>query len=95
MNSRDPRTTHAVLSEIAKAPPGRFGHSLRALWTRFLFRWAAFFGFVVSTSNCPFCGRTGCPQGIASAGIMAGIVVAVTSGVRRSANPGSQRNTRP
>ena len=76
--------THAALVETMKPPAGGFGHALRALWTRLLFRWAAYFGFIVSASNCPFCGRTGCPQGIASAGIMAGIVAAVTTGMRRS-----------
>jgi hypothetical protein len=71
-----------ALAEISKAPRGR--HSIRALCFRFAFRWAAFFGFIVSASNCPFCGRSGCPQGIASAGILAGVVVAMTNGLRRA-----------
>jgi len=90
--------TTTALAELTKEPPGRSGSSLRALWSRFLFRWAAFFGFIVSASNCPFCGRTGCPQGIASAGIMAGVVVAVTNRMCRSttqggASPGTHPRT--
>jgi len=76
--------TAARLAKIRKAIPGRFGRILRGLGTRFLIGWATFLGFIVGGSNCPFCGRVGCPQGIASAGIVAGIVVAVTNGVRRS-----------
>ena len=79
---RDLPATPAALAGLSKTPPGRL--SLRAMWTRFLFRWAAFFGFIVSASNCPFCGRPGCPQGIASAGIMAGVIVAMMNGLRRS-----------
>lgn len=65
-------------------PAGRIHLLLGLVWTRFLFRWAAFFGFIVSASNCPFCGRTGCPQGIATAGVAAGIVAALTTLGRRS-----------
>jgi hypothetical protein len=82
---------HIAEVEVTKAPVGGLGHLLKRVWTRFLFRWATYFGFIVSASNCPLCGRTGCPQGIASAGIMAGIIVAVTNGMRRSSARGSRR----
>jgi hypothetical protein len=73
--------------ETTDAPAGRLRRVLGLAWARFFFRWAGFFGFIVSASNCPLCGQAGCPQGIASAGIMAGIVAAVTCGVHRSRHP--------
>jgi len=68
------------LARIRTAPRGRVVGKLKALWTRVLFGWAVFLGVIVGASNCPFCGQTGCPQGIVSAGVLAGIVAAVTSG---------------
>ena len=56
--------------------PGLMRRMVATVWTGLLFRWAAFFGFIVSASNCPFCGRTGCPQGLATAGVAAGILAA-------------------
>ena len=64
--------------------PGRLRRRLGLVWAQFLFRWAAFFGFIVSASNCPFCGRPGCPQGIATAGVASGILVAWMSRRGRS-----------
>jgi len=67
-----------------RGPAGRIRRLLGLVWTRFLFRWGAFFGFIVSVSNCPFCGRQGCPQGIATAGVAGGVVAALTTLGRRS-----------
>jgi len=76
--------TATRLAKIRKAPGGRVVSKLKALWTRFLLGWAVFFGVMVGASNCPFCGQTGCPQGVVSVGVLAGIVAAVTSGKWRS-----------
>jgi len=46
-----PDTTHFGTT---RGPAGRIHRLLGLVWTRFLFRWAAFFGFIVSVSNCPF-----------------------------------------
>jgi len=78
-----------TVSESARGAttPGRLGHLRRRLglvWGRFFFRWAAFFGFIVSASNCPFCGLPGCPQGIATAGVASGILAAWMSRRGRS-----------
>lgn len=80
-----PDTTHFGTT---RGPAGRIHRLLGLVWTRFLFRWAAFFGFIVSVSNCPFCGRTGCPQGIATAGVAGGVVAALTTLGRRSGSRG-------
>jgi len=53
------------------------------LINRFLLPWAAYFGFFVSTSNCPCCGQPACPAGAAGMGIVAGLLAAVTGFFRR------------
>ena len=63
---------------LSPGRPGLMRRIVGMVWTGLLFRWAAFFGFIVSASNCPFCGRTGCPQGLATAGVAAGILAAFT-----------------
>ena len=79
-------------SPVAK--PGRprpIRRMLGLFWMGLLFRWAAFFGFIVSASNCPFCGRPGCPQGLATAGVAAGIL-AWFSKRRHASRPESPKN---
>ena len=68
--------TGTRLAKIRKAPRGRVVSKLKALWSRVLLGGGVFFGVIVGASNCPFCGQTGCPQGIVSAGVLAGIVAA-------------------
>jgi len=73
--------------------PGRMRRMVAMVWTGLLFRWAAFFGFIVSASNCPFCGRTGCPQGLATAGVAAGILAAFSKRRHRNGSrPESQKD---
>ena len=59
---------------------------LKLFWIGLLFRWAAFFGFIVSVSNCPFCGRPGCPQGLATAGVAASILAGFSNRRQRHAS---------
>jgi hypothetical protein len=89
---RDARVKEVSVSEagqtvVAPAGVGLLRRVLGMFWTGLLLRWAAFFGFIVSASNCPFCGRTGCPQGLATAGVAAGILAAFS---KRRHRHGSQ-----
>ena len=73
----EPAAEPDVAPAVAGAgQPGPIRRMLGLVWTGLLFRWVAFFGFIVSASNCPFCGRPGCPQGLATAGVAAGILAA-------------------
>ena len=46
-----PDTTSSVANQ---GWPGAMRRMLKLFWIGLLFRWAAFFGFIVSVSNCPF-----------------------------------------
>jgi len=81
-----PRTPSSAQPGMTPVPPRGLWGALGPAWAGFLIRWAAFFGFIVSASNCPFCGRTGCPQGIVTSGVAAGIVVALAGRKRRPAS---------
>ncbi|NLP04613.1 hypothetical protein GX411_01500 [Candidatus Fermentibacteria bacterium] len=52
-------------SQTAETPHGRRG--LRGLF-RFLGWWLGFAGLYSAFAVCPFCGRQGCPVGMASVG---------------------------
>ena len=83
----------AVPDTIPAVVDPRSPRSIRRIlglfWTGLLFRWVAFFGFIVSVSNCPFCGRPGCPQGLATAGVAAGILAGFSKGHRHGSRPES------
>ena len=95
---RDASLNGVSLSEagqivVTPASVGPLRRVLAIFWAGLLFRWAAFFGFIVSASNCPFCGRTGCPQGLATAGVAAGILAAFSKRRHRhGTRPESQKD---
>lgn len=59
---------------------------------RFMFRWSAFFGLFISTSNCPCCGQPACPKGAAIMGALS-LIPAMAMGLfrKKSALPGARQ----
>lgn len=53
------------------------------LLNRCMLPWAACFGLLISTPNCPCCGQPVCPKGTAGMAILAGLSAAVTGLFRR------------
>ena len=61
----------------------RIQERLWAEGTRFLVWWGSFAALLAGTTNCPCCGRPGCPTGAASAVLLGGIFAALISLFKR------------